>query len=120
MDKILHPRWVSEHRGWEDACSALFGLLILLSPIVAETSTLIAVNAGLFGLVIVALAMLEIMSLRRWEEVLEFVCGGWMMIAPFAFQYGGDLRVLHLLLGGGVMLLALFELWQDRNRKLDS
>jgi len=31
-------------------------------------------------------------------------------------QYGDSLRLIHLILGGGVVFLALYELWQDRKR----
>lgn len=120
MDNLAKHSWFSEHRGWEDICSALFGGLILLSPVVSDTSAMIAINAGLFGVFIVGLAMLELMSLQRWEEILELVCGGWIIVSPFVFQYSGDLRMIHMIFGAAVVLLALFELWQDRDRGMDS
>lgn len=120
MDNLAKHSWFSEHRRWEDICSALFGGLILLSPVVSDTSAMIAINAGLFGVLIVGLAMLELMSLQRWEEILEFVCGGWIIASPFVLQYSGDLRIIHMIFGAAVVLLALFELWQDRNRGMDS
>jgi uncharacterized membrane protein len=119
MDNTAQHSWYAEHRGWEDACSALFGGLILLSPIVSDTSTMIAVNAGLFGVLIVSLAVLELMSFQRWEEILEVACGGWIIASPFVFQYSGDLRMIHMTLGVAVIMLAIFELWQDRNRNTD-
>ena len=120
MDNTIQHSWFSEHRRWEDICSALFGGFILLSPIMTDISAAIAINAGLFGIIIVALALFELMSLQRWEEVLEFACGGWIIASPFVFQYGGELRMIHMILGAAVSALALFELWQDRNRNLDS
>ncbi|MDH3751931.1 MAG: SPW repeat protein [Gammaproteobacteria bacterium] len=120
MDNLAKHSWFSEHRRWEDICSALFGGLILLSPVVSDTSAMIAINAGLFGVLIVGLAMLELMSLQRWEEILELVCGGWIIASPFVLQYSGDLRIIHMIFGATVVLLALFELWQDRNRGMDS
>jgi len=114
MDNTAHPGWFSEHRRWEDICSALFGGLILLSPILAESTTVITVNAGLLGVLVVSLALLELMAIQRWEEVLELACGGWVIASPFVFQYGGDLRIIHIVLGAAVALLALYELWQDR------
>ncbi len=118
MDISAHHSWFTEHRGWEDICSALFGGLIILSPVAGGTTTMITVNAGLFGVFIAGLALVELMSLQRWEEVLELVCGGWIMASPFVLQYGNDLRLIHLILGGGVVILALFELWQDRKRPM--
>jgi uncharacterized membrane protein len=116
MENLAHHSWFTEHRGWEDFCSALFGGLIVLSPIIADTTTIVTVNAGIFGVFIVGLALVEFMSLQRWEEVLELACGGWIMASPFVMQYGNDLRLIHLILGGGVVILALFEIWQDRKR----
>ena len=97
MDNIFKHSWFSVHRGWEDICSAMLGGLIIISPIVSDTSALISVNAGLFGVLIIGLAMLELMSLQRWEELLELTCGGWIVASPFVFQYSGDLRWIHML-----------------------
>ena len=120
MDNTAQHSWFSEHRRWEDICSALFGGVILLSPIVSDTTTMIAVNAGLFGVLIAGLAMLELMSLQRWEEMLELTCGGWIIASPFVFQYSGDLRIIHMIFGAAVVVLALFELWQDRKPRMSN
>ena len=119
MATTIHTGWFTEHRGWEDFCSAAFGVLIVLSPALAGVGeTAIALNAGLFGVVIMALALLEVVSLRRWEEILELLCGVWIVASPFALLYGGELRVAHFLLGGAVAVLAVLELWRDRGRQL--
>ncbi len=122
MNTTIRQGWFTEHRGWEDFCSAGLGVLILLSPILvgAEATTAITISAGLVGVVITMLALLEIMSLQRWEEVLELLCGLWVVISPMVFNYGGTLRLAHFVLGGLVVLLALLELWQDRKRRLDA
>jgi len=118
MENIAQHGWLSDHRGWEDVTSALCGGLILLSPAIGETTTAIAVNAGIFGIFIAILAVLQLMTLQNWEELLELVCGAWMVASPFVFQYGGSLRLIHIVLGAVVVLLAILELWQDRNRLL--
>jgi len=112
--------WFTEHRGWEDFCSAALGVLIVLSPALAgtEATTAATISAGLVGVIIIALALLEIMALQRWEEVLELACGLWIVVSPLVLGYGGALRLAHVLLGGAVAALALLELWQDRNRGL--
>jgi len=69
MENTAHHNWFTEHRGWEDFCSALFGGLIILSPVIDGTNTVITVNAGIFGVLIVGLALVEFMSLQRWEEI---------------------------------------------------
>ena len=112
--------WFTEHRGWEDFGSASLGVLIVLSPILvgSEVSVAVAMSAGLAGVLITMFALLEIMALQRWEEVLELACGLWVVASPFVLGYGGSLAMSHFILGGGVCLLALLELWQDRNRRL--
>ena len=120
MNTSVEKGWLTEHRRWEDFCSAGLGVLIVLSPglLGPDVAAAVAVSAGLAGVLITMLALLEIMSLQRWEEVLELVCGLWVLASPFVFGYGGALRLSHFVLGAAVVLLALLELWQDRNRKL--
>ncbi|MGO4838094.1 SPW repeat protein [Rhizobiaceae sp. 2RAB30] len=48
------------------------------------------------------------------------ICGAWMVIQPFVLRYGGTLRTWHIVLGAVVALLALLEIWQDRNRALEA
>lgn len=114
--------WLTRHRGWEDVCSAILGVLIVLSPALAgaEASVALTISAGLAGVIITMLALLELMSLERWEEILELAAGLWMVLSPLVLGYDGTLRVVHFVLGGLVAALALFELWQDRNRRFDA
>lgn len=111
--------WLTRHRGWEDVCSAILGVLIVLSPALAgaEASVAVTTSAGLAGVIITMVALLELMSLERWEEILEMAAGLWMVLSPLVLGYDGTLRVAHFVLGGLVAALALLELWQDRNRR---
>ncbi len=120
MAYSLGHSWITEHRRWEDFLSAAIGVLVVLSPSLAAGSaaTVVTISTGFVGVMIVALAMLELMSLQRWEEVLELICGAWVIASPFVLNYGGQLRVWHFVLGGVVVALALLELAQDRNRNL--
>ena len=43
-----------------------------------------------------------------------------LIASPFVFGYSGALRSWHIALGALVVLLALFELWQDWDRKLEA
>ncbi len=120
MAYSLGHSWIAEHRRWEDFLSAAIGVLVVLSPSLAagNAATAVTISTGFVGVMIVALAMLELMSLERWEEVLELICGAWVIASPFVLNYGGQLRVWHFVLGGVVVALALLELAQDRNRNL--
>ncbi len=119
MNTSAEKGWFTEHRRWEDYCSAGLGVLIVLSPglVGSGVGTAVAVSTGLAGVLITMIALLEVLSLERWEEVLELICGAWIAIAPFLLGYGGVLRVAHLVLGAAVIVLALVELWQDRHRR---
>jgi hypothetical protein len=117
----MRTTWLAEHRGWEDWCSAAVGLATILSPVIAGVTVdpVMSISVGLAGVLIAALAMLELMSLSRWEEWAELVCGAWLIASPLVLGYGGTLRVLHFAFGAAVIVLALLELWQDRNRRFD-
>lgn len=120
MNTSVHKGWFTRHRSWEDYSLAAIGVLIVLSPIVAvpDVSAAVVITTGLVGVVIAMIALLEVMALQRWEEGLELVCGVWVVASPFVFGYGGMLRIGHFVLGAAVLVLALLEIWQDRNRKL--
>jgi hypothetical protein len=122
MANSLKSHWYSEHRRWEDFLSAAIGVLIILSPAFAssDATTAVFISAGLTGVLVCALALLELMLIQRWEEFIELACGAWMIASPFVLEYVGALRSWHIVLGALVMLLAGFELWQDRNRSAPS
>jgi O-antigen/teichoic acid export membrane protein len=110
-------RFFNVHRSWEDWVGMLIGVLIGISPWLAEQQYDQAVmwNAGVVGVLVFGLAQLEYVSLQRWEEVGEIACGLWLIASPFIFGYAGTgaLGYWHLALGAVVVLLAALELWQD-------
>ena len=118
----IHGFSLLKHQTWEDGASMVLGLLVVLSPSLsgAATSTAVMTLTGFVGVLIVAMAGLEMVSLRRWEETIETLCGIWLIASPFVFGYSGALRSWHIALGALVVLLALLELWQDRDRKLEA
>ena len=109
------------HRTWEDGAGLVLGLMIALSPWFYDEPVVPAVllNAGITGLAVLALSQMEIVYLRRWEEIAQLLCGTWLCASPFVFHYEHQdhLRFWHWALGGIVAMLALFELWQDWNRE---
>ena len=110
-----------KHQIWEDGASMVLGFLVVLSPWLsnAATGTAMMITTGFVGVLIIAMAGLEMVSLRRWEETIETLCGAWLIASPFVFGYGGALKSWHIALGALVVLLALYELWQDWDRKLE-
>ncbi|MGJ3258425.1 MAG: SPW repeat protein [Rhodospirillales bacterium] len=122
MSHSLQSRWFGVHREWEDLVSASLGALIVISPVFgsAGVGEYVIINAGIAGVFICMLGLLQVMWLRRWEETLELACGAWIAASPYLFGYGGTLAVTHYVLGGFVILMALLELWQDRDRHFES
>jgi hypothetical protein len=108
---------LSTHRHWEDWCSMVVGLLILISPAIAQTadSPQITLNAVVIGLLVVFLGWQELMLLETWEEWIELVAGLWLVASPWVFGYSdlGFLTAMHVALGSLVAALAVLELWQD-------
>ena len=110
-------RLFNVHYGWEDCLSmALGALIVLTSWLVGDGgSQIVAVNAAIIGLLVLALGASEFVDLRRWEESLETACGLWLIASPFVFGYAdtGTLRYWHFVFGFAVVLLAVLELRQD-------
>ena len=107
------------HRTWEDWAGIGLGVMIVLSPWIAgqTADNAIVLTTIVIGLMVMLLAQFELVSLHRSLECGELACGIALMLWPFAFGYAvsGDLRFWHFALGGCVALLALLELWQDRD-----
>ena len=108
-------RLFNVHRTWEDWTGILLGVVIGLSPWLAGMQDNPAVNwnALIVGAVILALAGLELVDLRRWEETGTAACGLWLICSPFVYGYAGVLAYWHFVLGAFAVLLAILELWQD-------
>lgn len=109
---------LSEHRAWEDVISMILGVIVIISLAFfgASGNAPFIVSTGFVGGLIIALAMMEMVSLRRWEEWLEMACGAWLIASPFVFGLAGGQRTLHMVVGALVIMLAALELWQDRSR----
>ena len=79
--------FLKSHRSWEDDDEAVVPIVVL--------------NSTLTGLAVLALAQLEIVILRKWEESAQVVCGVWLVVSPFIFDYAHQdhLRYWHWVLG---------------------
>lgn len=110
-------RLFNVHRTWEDWAGICLGVAIGLSPWLAgqQDDPVVAWNAVIIGLLVMMLNGLELVDLHRWEETGEVALGAWLIASPFIFAYAGALSLWHYGLGAAVILLAVLELWQDRN-----
>lgn len=116
----MFTRLFATHRTWEDWLGMTLGLVIALSPWLADHAVgrAAAWNAVLVGVLVFFIAELEYVVLRRWEEASQLLLGLWLVVSPYVFHYAttGSLRFWHSTLGGLVILLAALELWQDWER----
>jgi SPW repeat len=107
----------SAHKAWEDWASMALGLVIVISPWLAQTpgTQVATVNAMTIGALVIFIGALELQFVRRWEEWCEFALGVWLVISPWVLGYSGlaTLTAMHVILGALVAALALLELWQD-------
>src|SRR5271165_5555410 len=114
MPILKHPA----HREWEDWLLLALGIAICVSPSLADSeyNSLPAASAVVAGLIIIFVAQLEIVALAEWEEIINLICGAWIAAAPLVLGYYGKLRLWHFGLGGLVVIVTLFEFWQDRRK----
>ena len=120
-------RILATHRAWEDWAMMGFGVLIVLSPWLTPAEGMthgmtVTLNAVIVGLLVGAIAVLEMLALDSWEEAIGFVCGVWLIAAPFLLGYAdaGMLRFWHFALGALVAIFAAMEFWQDSARPADA
>jgi hypothetical protein len=108
----------SAHRAWEDWVSMGLGLLIVISPWLAQApdNQVATVNAMIVGALVIFIGALELQFIRRWEEWCELALGAWLAVSPWVLGYSAlsTLTTMHVVLGVLVAALALLELWQDR------
>jgi predicted MFS family arabinose efflux permease len=109
---------LTAHRAWEDWFLLALGIAICISPSLADRgyNDLPAASAVIAGLIIILVAQLEIVALSRWEEIINLICGAWIAAAPLILRYFGQLRFWHFGLGGFVLIITLFEVWQDKKK----
>jgi hypothetical protein len=102
-------------RRWEDWASILLGIVAAAAGVYFHPALdMIAINSVAVGLVIVALAALDLTVPPSWEEPFEILAGFWLVVSPAWLEYGDPLRFIHIAIGVAVIVLAAVELWQDR------
>ncbi|WP_420962687.1 SPW repeat domain-containing protein [Brucella sp. IR073] len=108
-----------QHRGWEDNAIMALGAIIFLSSLFfpATDKIEVVINTMLAGAFVTACGIMEVARLRRWQEVLVFLAGLWVIASPFAFDYSDPLRTWHVALGVIIVAIAALQLWQDRKRR---
>jgi SPW repeat len=106
---------ITDHE-WQDLACMGLGVLILLSPWVVPHDDMgaMTVNAVFVGLCVLVVSEIELAGHTAREEAVNAAAGLWLMLSPFVYGYGGELRLWHLVLGALVVVFAAVEFWQER------
>ena len=107
---------------WQDWANLVLGAWLFISPWVlgfaskaSETGTTrpgAAVNAWIFGVIVVVLSIAALVRTQPWEEWLNLLAGIWLFISPWVLGYSGNVAALWnaLIVGALVFILACWDL----------
>ena len=114
---------LKDHQAWEDWLAAGLGALLLATPWLTgyTGSPTVALNAVAAGMLVVMLAVMEFFDRQRWEELMEFALGGWIIASPFVLGYAGDgaLSFWHFGIGAVLIALAVVE-YRQPHKTIDA
>lgn len=98
--------------------NAVLGIILLISPWLFgfAAAQAPAWTAWIGGLVIAAVSFAALLRMLEWEERISFVAGLCVMGAPWLFGFSGMPAATwtHVLIGLGITVLAVVELWRMR------
>ena len=77
-------------RRWQDGCNLVFGIWLLLTPIMFEYDPRIpvaSINAYIMGAAIIAFSMVAVYMPRVWEEWINMALGVWVLASPWILGF---------------------------------
>ncbi|HEY7548327.1 MAG TPA: SPW repeat protein [Hyphomicrobiaceae bacterium] len=107
---------------WQDWVNLVLGAWLFISPWVlgfasaareaGTTTPRPAVNAWIFGVIVVVLSIAALVRTQPWEEWLNLLAGIWLFISPWVLGYSGTATPLWnaLIVGALVFILACWDL----------
>jgi hypothetical protein len=107
---------------WQDWVNLVLGAWLFISPWVlgfasaateaGTTTPRAAVNAWIFGVIVVVLSIAAVVRTQPWEEWLNLLAGIWLFISPWVLGYSGTTTALWnaLIVGALVFILACWDL----------
>jgi hypothetical protein len=97
-----------------DWINLILGFALLISPWVMGFATgTPMLNAVIGGVIILAVAIMALVSFARWEEWVNLILGLWVLISPWILGFSGIVAAMqtHVVIGIAVAVLAAVELW---------
>lgn len=80
---------------WQEWINVALGLWLFVSPYFGYGTGSAAMNAYIFGVIIVVLAGSALFFSQIWEEWINMAIGVWLFVAPFVLGYA-DMRSVML------------------------
>lgn len=101
----------TKHR-WQEWINMALGLWLFLSPFFGfgEATGAAALNAYIFGVIIVLLSGTALYLSQIWEEWINMAIGIWLFVSPFALGFSGMHAVKLNQMDVGVVLFGV-ALW---------
>lgn len=104
---------------WQDPINLILGLWLVASPWILgyDAENTATSNAVVVGVLIAALAALELFKLTAWEEWSSFALGVWLAISPWILGFNTLTVAMSnaLIVGVAVAALALWALGTDKD-----
>jgi len=95
-------------------------LIVMMAPLAGEADWEIgAINAAAVGLLLLALAGVELVHHQVWTDVGQLALGLWLAGSPHLLGYAnaGNFALGHAAIGTVLVVLALLSLFRGRSRK---
>jgi uncharacterized membrane protein len=110
--KMASPMTATRSR-WQDVINLVLGLWLFFSPwiLTFKGVSAAATSAWIFGILVVALALLAIFLYQQWEEWLSAAIGVWVFISPWVLRVSTEPKILwnSLIVGALLVILALWS-----------
>jgi hypothetical protein len=96
-----------------DVANLFLGMMLFFSPWLFDLPAGAPwQTASIVGLLIAVLSIAALAAFAEWEEWLNLVAGLWLIVSPWALDFGdGNAITIDVAIGLTVAVLAAFEIW---------
>lgn len=101
-----------EKAKWENFINAILGVWLFVSPWVllsaAESvSSSVSWNYWVVGAIVAGTAIIALLNLRPWEEILNLILGVWLILSPWVMGYNTESALLWNSVISGLAVVAM-------------
>lgn len=107
---------------WQDSLNVMLGVWLIIAPLVGVgvTNGIAAWNSYVLGAAVVTFASLALSQEQIWEEWINVVLAGWLIISPFVLGYASSSNAPtwnQLIVGALIGIDAIWTLLQPPTGK---